>query len=91
MSHLSNSQGVGNKRGGGAKTPELINEKGGIFGKRTSSQCPRANLNKRFLPRSKTTTAWKLKSARIEIPHIGTHYIEFSKTDFYYNTKTALQ
>ena len=24
-----------------------------------------------------------LKSARIEIPHIGSHYIDFSKTDFY--------
>ena len=25
-----------------------------------------------------------LKSARIEIPHIGSHYIDFSKIDFYY-------
>ena len=25
-----------------------------------------------------------LKSARIEIAHIGTHYMDFSKTDFYY-------
>ena len=24
-----------------------------------------------------------LKSERIEIPHIGSHYIDFSKTDFY--------
>ena len=30
---LISLQGVGNKRGGGAKTPELINEKGGIFRK----------------------------------------------------------
>ena len=25
-----------------------------------------------------------LKSARIDIPHVETHYIDFSKTDFYY-------
>ena len=53
------------------------------------SQCPRTDLNKRFLPRPKTTIEWKLiylglKSTRIEIPHIGSHYyIDFSKTDFY--------
>ena len=32
-----------------------------------------------------------LKSARIEILHGGSHYIDFSKTDFFSNTKTALQ
>ena len=52
-------------------------------------QCPRTDLNKRFLPRPKTHsmkayTPIGLKSARIEIPHIGSHYIDFSKTDFYY-------
>ena len=26
-----------------------------------------------------------LKSARIEIPHIGSHYIDFSKTDVYWH------
>ena len=31
--------------------------------KRRSTQCPRADLNKRFLPRANTATAWKL------IPH----------------------
>ena len=30
-SHLSNSRGDWNKRGGGAKFPKLINEEGGIF------------------------------------------------------------
>ena len=42
-------------------------------------QCPRTDLNK-------TTKAWKLipnRSARIEIPHIGYDYIDFSKTDFF--------
>ena len=50
------------------------------------SQRPRIDLNTRSLPRPKTTTAWKLiphRSARIEIPHIGSHYIDFSRTDFY--------
>ena len=27
--------------------------------------------------------AYTLKSARIEIPHGGSHYIDFSNTDFY--------
>ena len=46
------------------------------------------------VPRPTTTTAWKfiypigLKSAIIEIPRIGSHCIDFSKTDFT-NTKTA--
>ena len=45
----------------------------------TMSQCPRTDFIKRSLPRPKTTTAWKLmphivlKSARIEILHIGFH------------------
>ena len=30
-----------------------------------------------------------LISARIEIPHIGSHYIDFSKTDFYYKYKNS--
>ena len=43
-----------------------------------AAQCPRTDLNKRFLPRSKSITVWKLipiglKSARIEIPHSGSH------------------
>ena len=52
------------------------------------TQCPRTDLNKRFLPRPETKDYYSLypvglKSARIEIPHIGSHYIDFSKTDFY--------
>ena len=35
------------------------------------------------LPRHESLYPIGLKSARIEIPHIGTHYIDFSKTDFY--------
>ena len=54
----------------------------------TNTQCPRTDLVKTFLPRPKTIPARKLvphslKSARIEIPHIGSHYIDFSKTEFY--------
>ena len=30
-------------------------------------QCPRSDLNKRFLPRAKTTTAWKLIAHRSKI------------------------
>ena len=46
------------------------------------TQCPRTDLNKRFLPRPKTNTAWKL------IPHrskISKNWIapHFSKTAFY--------
>ena len=44
-SHLSNSRGGWNKRGGGAKVPELINEEvginveGGIFWKKLVHNC----------------------------------------------------
>ena len=34
------------------------------------------------LPQHESLHPIGLKSARIEIPHIGTHYIYFSKTDF---------
>ena len=53
------------------------------------TQCSRTDLNKRSLPRPKTTIACKLipaidlKSAKIEIPHIGFNYIDFSKSDSY--------
>ena len=51
-------------------------------------QCPRTDLNKRFLPRPKTTTALKLIPHRSKISknwnlHGGSHYIDFSKIDFY--------
>ena len=43
-------------------------------GEKLRSQCPRTDLNKRSLPRPKTTTAWKLIPGviphRIEILHI---------------------
>ena len=44
------------------------------------------------LPQQESLYPISLKSARIEIPHIGTHYIDFSKTDFYYykNSFTAI-
>ena len=35
------------------------------------------------LPQHESLYPIGLKSARIEIPHIGSHYIDFSKTDFY--------
>ena len=35
------------------------------------------------LPKHESIYPIVLKSARIEIPHIGSHYIDFSKTDFY--------
>ena len=35
--------------------------------KRSWPQCPRTDLNKRFLPRQKTTTAWKLIPRRSNI------------------------
>ena len=42
---------------------------------RNRAQRPSIGLNKRFLPRPNTTTAWKLlphrSSARIEILHVG--------------------
>ena len=42
------------------------------------------DLNKRFLPRPKTTTAWKLIPHRSKISkNWNPHYIDFSKTDFY--------
>ena len=48
------------------------------------SQCLRADLNKKLLqPQHESLYPIGLKSARIEIPHIGTHYIDFSKTGFY--------
>ena len=55
-------------------------------------QCPRTDLNKRFLPRPKTHsmkayTPIGLKSARIEIPHIGSHYIDFY---YYKNSFTVI-
>ena len=35
------------------------------------------------LPQHESLYLIGLKSARIEIPHIGSHYIDFSKTGFY--------
>ena len=35
------------------------------------------------LPQHESLYPIGLKSARIEIPHIGSPYIDFSKTDFY--------
>ena len=35
------------------------------------------------LPQHESLYPIGLKSARIEIPHIGFHYIDFSKIDFY--------
>ena len=50
------------------------------------SQFPRKDLNKRFLPRllqHESLCPIGLKSARIEIPHTGSHTLDFSKTDYY--------
>ena len=41
-----------------------------------------SDLNQR-LPQHESLYPIGLKSARIEIPHIGSHYLDFSKTDFY--------
>ena len=54
----------------------------------TYAQCPRTDLNERSLPRPKTPQHESLyhlglKLAKIEIPHGESHYIDFSKTDFY--------
>ena len=42
----------------------------------------RSYLDQR-LPEHESLYPIGLKSARIEIPQIGSHYIDFSKTDFY--------
>ena len=49
-------------------------------------QRPRTDLNERVLPRlpqHESLYPIGLKSVRIEIPNGGSHYIDFSKTDFY--------
>ena len=51
------------------------------------SQCPRTHLNKRFLPRPKTTTAWKLIPHRSKIsknwnPPRWVHLYRFFKNWF---------
>ena len=59
------------------------------------AQCPRTDLNKRFLPRPNTITALKLIPQRFKIcknrniPH-WVHYIDFSQTDFYYIIENQL-
>ena len=40
------------------------------------------------IPQYETLYPIGLKSARIEIPHGGSHYIGFSKDDFYYYKNT---
>ena len=41
-------------------------------------------ITQKRLPQHESLHPIGLKSARIEIPNIGLHYIEFSKTFFYY-------
>ena len=54
-----------------------------------SAQCPRTDLKKgpyldQRLPQYESLYPIGLKSERIEIAYIGSHYIDFSKTYFYY-------
>ena len=56
--------------------------------KASFSQCPRLDFKKSLypdqrLPQHESLHPIGLKSARIEIPHIGSYYIDFSKIDFY--------
>jgi hypothetical protein len=59
----------------------------GAQGAQWRTQCPRRDKTKgpyldQRLPQHESLKPIGLKSARIEIPHIGFHYIHIKKTDF---------